>query len=387
MANAGTATLPGIIPANGVNRMILRFFLALLLLAGILGGIFGWKYQQIKMMQDQPRSFPAAVVAATEVTETRWQPSLAAVGSMTATNGVFIANEIAGVVTRIEFRSGQSVRAGDLLVQLDDAVDRAELDGLVAEQRLAELRFRRLEQLLAQNSTSKSDYDQAEAELQAAAAAVAAKRAEIAKKALRAPFSGELGIRRIDLGQYLDAGTDIVSLQRLDPIYVDFTLPERHLGELALNQAITVTVQAFPDNTYRGQIRAIDPRINEGTRSVQVRAQLPNPNRELRPGMFAEVHVALPERDHVLVVPRTAVTFAPYGDSVFLIVSGDDGQPRVQRKQIQTGVVRNGQIEIVSGLAVGDRVVLSGQNKLRNGQAVQIDNQIELDTDAEVGPA
>lgn len=368
--------------------MILRLIAVVVFLGVILGGIFGWKYLQMQQMaaqMSQPQ--PPAVVAATSVTKQDREPALRAVGSVTPTEGVFVANEIPGVVTKIQFRSAQRVKAGELLVQLDDSVDQAQLAGLKAERRLAELRFKRMERLLAQNSTSKSEFDQAEAELQDAEAAVSAKQAEIAKKAIRAPFDGALGIRQVDLGEYLGSGTRIVSLQCLNPIYVDFTLPERHLSAIHVDQTVQVQVQAYPEAEYSGQIRAIDPRINEGTRSVQVRAEFQNPEGKLHPGMFANVRVALPTREDVLTLPRTAVTYAPYGDSVFLIQEGEDGGLTVQRKQVQTGEVWNGRVAILEGLAAGDRVVLSGQNKLRNGQAVKIDNQIELETEGEVGPA
>lgn len=359
--------------------VIKRLIIVLLALALLFGGIFGWKYLQMqKMAAMQAGGQPPAVIAAEPVRGDRWQPSLAAVGSLVATQGVYISSEIAGQVQAIHFESGVRVEAGAELVTLDDDVDRAELAGLQAEKRLAEIQFERARKLLRDKTISRSEYDQAEANLDNAAAQVASQQARIRKKHIKAPFAGQLGIREVDLGQYLAAGDRIVSLQSMDPIFVDYSLPERYLDELSIGQVVEVRVQAWPGKVFTGTISAISPRIETATRSVPVRATLVNPEQLLRTGMFAEVKTLLPARDHVLTLPEQAVSYNPYGDSVFVIQEKDGGQV-VQRRQIETGEVRDGRVEVTDGLEEGEQVVTAGHNKLRNGMAVTIDNSIQLD--------
>lgn len=358
--------------------MFLRLILMLVIVGGVIGGVFYVKTQQWQMMAEmasQPE--PPATIATTEVKQESWQPSLSAVGSMVAVNDVSVTNEVPGKVAKIQFESGQRVKKGDVLLQLDAEVDRAELKGLQAELQLAEVQFNRAAKLVKERTLSQSDYDEAKARLESAKANVASKRAVIDKKTIRAPFSGLLGIREVDLGEYLAAGSNIVPLQSLDPIYVDYTLPERYLSKLSVNQSVQLTVQAYPNEQYSGHIEALNPGIDPGTRSVRIRAILDNPNGLLRPGMFAEVRTLLPRQNNVLTLPQRAITYAPYGNSVFVVIE-KDGQKVVQRRQVETGTVRNGDVEILEGLEKGDVVVSAGQNKLRNDQPVQIDNSIEL---------
>jgi len=356
-----------------------RFVLVVLLLAVMFGGIFGWKYysgQQMKAMLSAPP--PPAVIAAAEVRLDRWQPYLNAVGSVTATQGVFVTTEIAGQVAEILAESGQQVEAGEVLLKLDDSVDQADLKGLIAQRRLAQLQLERVQKLLKNKSASRSEFDAARAKLDGAEAEVAAKQATTNQKTIRAPFAGQLGIANINLGQYLSPGDAIVPLESLDPIYVDYTLPERHLSEVEVGQAIQVTVQAWPERHFDGVVSAIDPGIDVGTRSIKLRATLANQDMLLRPGMFAQVRTVLPTRDDILTLPRTAVTYNPYGETVFVVVE-KDGALLVQSQPVTTGEVREGRVEVIKGLEAGDRVVSAGQNKLRNGQAVSVDNSIELD--------
>ena len=257
-------------------------------------------------------------------------------------------------------------------------VDRADLDGLIAEARLAEVEFRRGEELLANRNISQADYDRLVAQLAFARAKVAAKRAQLNKKTVRAPFGGLLGIRQVDVGEYLAAGARIVLLQTLDPIFVDYTLPERHINDLSPGLEVNVTVQGYPRNVFTGKISALNPGVDPGTRAIRIRATLANPVRLLRPGMFAQVKTRLGRHDRVLTLPRTAIIYAPYGDTVFTL-RDKDGKTVVQRQQVVTGEARNGRVEIIEGLAEGDRVVASGQVKLRNDQAIQIDNSVALD--------
>lgn len=355
-----------------------RLFIVGLALLVLFGGIFGWKYySDRKMAVAMSAPPPPAVIAAETARRETWQPRLTAVGSLVASQGVFVANETAGQVKEIHFESGQQVTAGTLLVQLDDEVDRAELSGLVAAQRLAELTYERSGRLIKDKSVSRSEYDQAKAGLDSASALVASRQASIRKKAIRAPFTGQLGIRQVDLGQYLAPGAQIVSLQALDPLFVDYSLPERDLSALSIGQAVEVSVQAYPDKTFMGQISAISPHIETQTRSLSIRATLENPDQLLRPGMFAEVGTLLPARGGVMTLPQRAITFNPYGNAVF-VIEDKDGQQLAQRRQIETGSVRDGRIEVLKGLTDGEQVVSAGHNKLRNGQPVKIDNSIEL---------
>jgi len=360
--------------------MTKRMLLVLLSLGLVLGAMFGWKYylgQKMAMLASMPP--PPATVAAADVQAETWQPHLAAVGSLVATQGILVTTEVAGKVSAIRFESGQQVEAGTVLLEIDDSVEQAELAGIVAERRLAEQQFKRREDLLDSKTISRSDVDEARLRMENAAAQLAAKQAVIAKKRITAPFGGWLGIRRVDLGEYIQPGTTIVPLEALVPIYVDYALPERHLDRISVGQAVEIEVQAFPGEVFKGHIAAVNPGIDPGTRSLQVRAVLENPQARLRPGMFAEVRTVLPQRPAVLTLPQTAITYNPYGDSVFVILEGESGSS-VQRRQIETGGVRNGRVEIVSGLQAGERVVAAGQVKLRNDQAVVVDNSIVLDT-------
>lgn len=357
--------------------MIKRLIIMLLALGIVFGGIFYFKLQRIKMMSAHGPPPPATVASATVKSES-WQPFLHSVGSLVASRGVDVSNEIDGQVVNIRFHSGQPVKKGEVLVNLDDAVDRAELKGLIAEQRLAQIAFKRSARLVKQHSVSQSDYDQAEANLESARANVQSKREQIKEKAIRAPFTGVLGIRQVDLGQYLAKGAQIVSLQALDPIFVDFSLPERELPQLHEGQKVELKIQAFPDETFTGHITAIEPRINTGTRNVLVRAALANPDEKLRPGMFAEVRVVLPKMRDVFTLPRTAITYNPYGDMVY-VIEKKGGKLTVHSRQVQTGETRDRQVEIVKGLQAHEEVVRAGQVKLRNGEQVRIDNSVKLD--------
>jgi membrane fusion protein (multidrug efflux system) len=355
--------------------MITRIILVALFLAAVLGGIFGWKQHTAQQMAAaQAGGPPPAVIAAASVALESWQPYIQVVGSLAAVAGIEVSSEVAGQVSTINFKSGEWVKQGDLLLELDSQTDQAQLKGLAAERTLGRLNFERVAKLVKERSVSKSDYDEARATLDAADARVAGQQALIDKKRIRAPFDGRLGIRRVDLGEYLSPGSAIVPLDQLDPIYADFTLPERDLARVSNGQLVEVRVQAYADRTFKGEIIAIDPGVNAGTRSFRLRAQLANPEQLLRPGMFADVRVQLPERDGVITIPDTAISYAPYGDSVFVIEQKETGQV-VSRRPIQTGDSRNGRVSVLSGLAEGEQVVSAGHNKLRNGQVVIIDSK------------
>lgn len=353
------------------ESMIKRILLVFTFTVLIFGGLFGWKFYQDRRAQSRIQLPPPPVVAVTTVQQEQWQPYLSSVGSLVAVAGVDVSNELAGKVTAIHFESGQSVKKGQLLIKLDTSTDEAELKGLQADELLAQLQFERSEQLLGKQFISQSAHDLSRVQLAQAQSAVTTKLSVIAKKNIRAPFDGKLGIRLVDLGQYLAEGSAIVSLQMLDPIYVDFTLPEQHLADLTIGQNLTITVQAYPGKTFSGEISAINPAIEIGTRSITIRATLANPEQILRPGMFADVQVLSNRAQHVLTLPDTAITYNPYGESVFVVQSGEKGLT-VQRKQIETGETREGRVQIVKGLQAGERVVSAGQVKLRNDMPVNI---------------
>ena len=376
--------------------MFLRILLVLLFLAAMVGGLAYMKFQQIQAeiaMFSQP--MPPSSVSAVTVEAMSWQPRLGAIGNVQAVQGVLVNNQVAGQVERILFESGDMVRAGQALVQLDTEVDAADLAGLVASLDLAETQLNRNQKLLKDRAVSQGDFDEISAQVSQAKAQVQSKKALIEKKTIRAPFDGQLGIRRVNLGQFLAAGSALAELEALDPVYVDYALPERHLAKLRVDQPVQVTVSAYPGRVFDGRIRAISPAVDRQTRNVQIRALLANPDRLLRPGMFAKVETLLPQKDKVLTLPRQAVTFNTYGDSVFVIeeqtaikadgasaesTTGAEAPPAtetgpklvVQRRQIDTGDVRGAQVEVLDGLSEGERVVSAGQVKLRNGVEVVI---------------
>jgi len=355
--------------------LLKRLIVMLLLLALLIGGVVWFKQRQFQQMAAMFGPPPPAVVTVTEVVSQDWRPQLQAVGSLVAIQGIEVANEVPGVVREIAFESGQRVAAGDVLLRLDDAVDQAQLRGLQAALGLAQVRYQRAARLIKERSVSQSDVDAAKAELTNAEAQVASQQAVIEKKVVRAPFEGVLGLRSVSLGQYLPVGTPIAPLQRLDPVFVDFSQPERQLASLAVGQAVSVSVDAYPDAPALGQVIAIDPGVDAVTRMSRLRASLPNPDGRLRPGMFARVALDLGRNEQVLTLPSVAITYAPYGDAVF-VVTEQDGKATVQQRQVTTGTVIGDRVVISDGLKAGDRVVLTGQIKLRNGAAVTIDNSV-----------
>lgn len=348
----------------------------------LFGAVFGWKaYMGAKMGAMMSAPPPPAVVASAEARTDTWSPVLAAVGTLVATQGVAVTNEVAGQVREIRFRSGGRTKQGEVLIALDDEVDRATLDGLIAERTLAEIQFKRAKELYKQNqAVPEASVDEAQAKLDSAIAQVAAEKAMISKKAVRAPFTGLLGIRQVNVGQYLAPGSPVVQLESLDPIYADFSLPERNFARLGVGQAVEVKVQPYGGEVFRGRIVALNPGVDTATRTVRVRAELKNPDGRLRPGMFAEVRLTLPEPREVVVIPDMAVTYQPYGDSVF-VVAQKDGGAVAERRPIETGETRAGDVEVVKGLKAGETIVRAGHVKLRNGQAVKVDNSVALETD------
>ena len=360
--------------------MIKRALIAVILLGGIFGGIFYWKYLGYQAMgnaMSQPQ--PPAIIATAEATLESWRPSIGSVGSLSSVQGIHLTPEVSGLVKELLFESGQQVKQGQPLLRLDDEIDRAALQVLVADARLSELQFERAVELLPKKAMSKSDFDQTEAAFEAARARVAQQRAIIARKTVSAPFSGVLGIRRVDAGEYIEPGDRIVSLQSLDPIYVDYALPERFLPGLAVGQEVEISVGAYPGEVFKGQLQAIEPDVEVATRMVAIRARLANPDGRLKPGMFARVVNLFEGLTQAVTVPRTAISLNTYGDFLYLVVDDGKGGLVASRQQVTTGEIRGGRIVISSGLDAGQTVVRTGLVKLRDGQAIAVDNSLPLD--------
>lgn len=317
------------------------------------------------------RSPAAAAVSVATVETEGWRQSLFAVGTLVADQGIDVTAPLPGTVVEIMFESGQAVRRGQALLGMDVGIQLAELEGLQATLDLRKSQYARAQKLRNDKQISQSDYDAARAARDEAEAALKARQAFIARKTVYAPFDGVLGIRGIDLGTYLEPGDPIVQLQALAPIHVDYAVPEQYLSRLSVGQTVEIAVPAYPGEKFSGRITAFEPGIDPATRSLRTRATLPNADHRLRPGMFAEVWSVEAEAKAVLALPETAVTYSPYGNTVFVVVSSGDATT-VERRQVQTGEIRNGRVEIVAGLERGDRVVAVGQNKLRNGMAVEV---------------
>jgi membrane fusion protein (multidrug efflux system) len=367
------------------------FVIMLLAVTVVLGAIFGWKFyagQQASQAMAS-MSMPPVTVSTAEARSAEWSPAIPAIGSLRALQGVDVTAQLAGQITEIYFRSGQTVRAGELLVSQYTADDEARLDGLQAETALAEANLKRAEELVTKNLVSANDYDSRKTDLQRARATEENLRLMIKQKKIRAPFSGRLGIREVDVGQYVEPGDRIVRLESFDQILVDFPVPQRHLGQLSVGQPIRENNDAWPDEFFRGEISAIDPQVARDTRALRVQGVIENSAERLLPGMYVEVDVELPTRDEVVTVPQSAITFSPYGDSVYVVSNEPqvDGQPVVRNTFVKVGATRGDQVAIETGLEPGDVVVTAGQQKLRNGARVRIDNSVPVSDAPDPTPA
>jgi len=358
-------------------------FLTTIGLIILIGSLAGVKMLQIRAMIEQGKQFspPPEIVTAAPVTPASWQSSLTSVGSLDAVQGVTVTAEITGKVVAIAFESGARVTAGDLLVQQDIAVEQAQLRSAESVAELARIEFRRSKKLLANNVISQSDFDSTQAQLTQALAQADNIRAVIAKKTIRAPFAGRLGIRQINLGQVINDGQTIVSLQSLDPIFVNFFLPQQQVALIRTGLPVRVTSDAIPGKVVTCEITAINPEVDAATRNIRVQAKLDNPDELLRAGMYVNVAVLLPAQENVLTIPATAVLYAPYSDSVFVIEEkkGENGSPAektVRQQFIRLGEKRGDFVAVTSGLKADDTIVSTGAFKLRNGQKVIIDNKL-----------
>jgi membrane fusion protein (multidrug efflux system) len=363
--------------------MAKRMILMLSVLAAFLAVLGFVKFQQFQAMASQAAAFqppPEAVTTAIAAQE-EWPVTLDAIGTTSPVQGVEVSADLPGIVEKIHFESGRYVREGDVLVELDARQERAQLAAAEAQRDLARLDFKRMEGLIVDGAISQADYDRAAAEQKQTEARVGEIRATIERKVIRAPFSGVLGIRQVHLGQYLSAGTPVVPLQSLDPIYVDFGVPQQDAGELRAGRRVRAHADNLPGIELVGRVSAIDSVVDESTHNVKVQATFRNPEGRLRPGMFVRIEATAGESRPVVALPATAISYAPYGDSVFVVadMKGQDGKPYrgVRQQFVKLGSARGDQIAIVSGVKPGEEVVTSGVFKLRNGAAVYVNNEIK----------
>jgi membrane fusion protein, multidrug efflux system len=365
---------------------MIRFLITGIVAAVLLGGIawfnFSFKPNMIKTIMSSQVPPPATEAAKSE----QWIEQLTSIGTLISSHGVDITSQVAGIVTEVYVQSGQDAERGSKLVQLDIAVETADLASSRATLEEAEVAYQRQTDLIAKKVTSEANVDTARAKRDTALAATKKIEAVIAQKTILAPLSGRLGIRKVERGQYVSPGMMLVTMQQLDPMRVDFPMPEQAIGKLRVGQEIEIGVDAYPGVVFKGKIESLDARVAQDTRTLLVRGSLPNPDRKLLPGMFANVVVLLGAPRAVVTVPRTAVTYSLYGDSIYVVtpMSGQGSTPDAakggeaklvaDRRFVKTGQARDDRVAIVSGITVGDQVVTTGQLKLNPGAAIRVDN-------------
>lgn len=379
-----------------LRRRMLIMLGVVLLIVLILGGYKAFSiYQQIQQFS-APR--PPVSVAATAVREQLWQSRLPAVGSLKAFQGVNLSLETAGTVKTLLFESGQRIRVGQPLLQLDSDVESALLGTAMADLGLAQVEYGRGSQLIDSQAISKGEFDRLAAQLLRSKAVVAQLKGSLAKKTILAPFSGTIGIRQVDIGDYLPSGTVIATLQDLSSLYADFYVAEQAFPKLGIGQQVLVSVAAYPNQTFPGAISAINPKVEDSTRNVQVRATLANPDGKLLPGMFTSLQILLPNPRTEVVVPETAVTYTLYGTSVYVAVpkTAEDGQPQktpdgqpvwvAERRFIEAGERREGLVVIAKGVKAGEQVVTAGQLKLSQGALITVSPDKTLTGEPDTSP-
>ena len=351
------------------------------LLAAILIFVVGIKALQIGKMMSSPKMLPVTTVTSAAVKEEDWAPRLSAVGSVSAAQGAVVSTELGGTVGEIRFENGAQAKKGDVLVRLDVSQEEALLRSAQAEAELARTDLERARDLVSKKVISKAEIDAAESKFNRLNAIVDQMRSNIAKKTIVAPFDGELGIRQVNVGQMINAGQQVIALTSLDRVYVDFALPEQNVSKLTKDLEVSVRADALPGREFKGKLTAINSMVDVATRNVSLQATLQNPDHALRPGMFAKVDVILPQKHKSLVIPGSAVSYAPFGDSVYVIEKKKDektGQEsQVIRQQfIRVGEARGDFVSIAAGLKAGETIVGTGVFKLRNGMAVTINNDL-----------
>jgi membrane fusion protein (multidrug efflux system) len=350
-------------------------------LVGIVVFVFGIKALQIGKMMSTPQSMPPTTVSSAQVKDEDWAPRLTAVGSVSAVEGAVVSAELAGTVSEINFENGAEAKKGEVLMKLDASQEEALLRSAEAEAQLALTDLERSRDLAMKKVVSSAELDAAQSKFRRLNAVVDQMRSNIAKKTVIAPFDGQLGIRQVNVGQTINAGQQVVALTALDPVYVDFALPEQYLSKLAKDLEVTVLSDAFPGREFKGKLTAINPMVDSVTRNVSLQATLENRDHALRPGMFAKVEVTLPETKKTIVIPGSAVSYAPYGDSVFVIEKQKDPktgrESLVLRQQfVRIGDTRGDFVAVTQGLKAGQTVVSTGVFKLRNGMTVTINNDL-----------
>ncbi|MGJ8669209.1 MAG: efflux RND transporter periplasmic adaptor subunit [Oceanococcus sp.] len=359
-----------------------RMIIMLLACLAVFGGVFGMKYMGGKAMSSYFDNMPspAVTVLSSKVQSMRWTQSIPTVGNLVPHNGTNLTTQVAGIVDGIHFVPGSQAKQGELLVSLDARIEKAELKQLKAQAEIARSNQRRADDLYRRKVLSQAEYDRTRAEAAAADAAVDAQQARVEHKDIRAPFDGVLGIRQINVGEYLTPGTALVSLQALDPMEVEFALPENQQSQVSVGLPVKISVDAWPDSAFEGRIQVIEPAIDLSTRNMILRAQIPNPNAKLRAGMFAKVRIEKGTSIDVLAIPRTALKYDSYGTSVFVIAASEDDPEKLvaTNRFIRIGQVRGDFVEVLEGLQTGDEVAAGGLLKLRNGSSVIIDNSVSI---------
>jgi membrane fusion protein (multidrug efflux system) len=373
--------------------MAKRMIVVLLLMAALIGGLGFVKYRQVESAIAAGASFqmpPTSVTTVVAKKET-WPSTLSVIGTGAAIQGVTVSADLPGTVDKIHFESGQAVHEGDILVELDIRQEKAQLANIEAQRDLAHVQYGRSEELSKAGVISKSEYDNAAAQQKATEAQVNEVKASIARKTIRAPFTGVLGIRQISLGQYLAAGQSIVSLQSINPIYVNFGVPQQDTPKMKIGRSVRVTTADLPGVKFNGRITALDSVINEQTRNIQIQGTLENPGGKLRPGMFLEVELPLGESRDVIPLPASAINYAPSGDSVFVVGDMKDEKTGKTYKGVRQQIVKiegskGDQVAIISGLNPGDEVVSAGAFRLRNAAPVQVNNSVQPSNNPKPNP-
>jgi membrane fusion protein, multidrug efflux system len=370
------------------RRLWLWMILVVILAIALFGAIFAFPIVAFKAT-GFPAPPPATVATAVARFE-EWQPTLQIVGSLKPLQGADLSVEVAGIVNEVSFESGGDVAAGAQIIRLIDADDVAKLHTLEAARDLAQTNFDRDKAQVQHQLISQAAFDVTSANLKSYQAQVAEQQAIVAKKTLRAPFAGHLGIRLVNTGQFINPGTAVVTLQALDPIFIDFSLPQQQLQQIKTGQAITTKVDAYPNISFPGRITTIDPKVDPTTRNVAVRATLPNRDRKLLPGMFATAEIVTGEKQRYITLPQAAITFNPYGNVVFVVKQGKDAAGKEtfigQQTVVTTGATRGDQIAVLSGLKEGDVIVSAGQAKLQNGAPLVVNNAVLPSNDSNPQP-
>ena len=362
--------------------MAKRMILMLAVMLAIVGGLGFVKFKQVEAAIEQGKNFKIPPTAVTTVVAKKevWPSSFSVIGTAAAIQGVTVSADLPGTIDKIHFESGQWVKEGEILVELDTRQERAQLASLEAQRDLAKVNYDRAQQLVGAGVIAKQDYDNATAQQKATEAQVGDIKAAIARKTIRAPFTGVLGIRQVSLGQYLAAGQAIVSLQTLSPIYVNFGVPQQDAGRVVPGHTVRVTNNDLPGMSFTGRINALDSVINEQTRNIQVQTVVTNKGNKLRPGMFVQVELPLGSPREVISLPASAINYAPYGDSVFVVSDMKDPKGNsyrgVRQQVVKIEGSRGDQVAVISGLNPGDEVVSSGVFKLRNGAPVVVNNTV-----------